>query len=232
MLTPSDIVRWRSSSRRMRGKDIMPRENSNSSSESAAPQPEPARSRSWHRRRLRRARPSPRTRSARHHRLLPRGRSLPSRVASRRLRRTPLPRPRTERHRRHGRHPARRVSLTRASRTICRSAGSTNSFAGFLKLAQRYSVTLAGGDTAQSPDGILADIIVIGAIPTGKAILRSSARAGDIIYVSGTLGASVATLQELRSGKKLRPRPTSGTSIPTRASPSANTCAKRNSPPP
>ena len=76
---------------------------------------------------------------------------------------------------------------------------------GFLKLAQRYSVTLAGGDTAQSPDGILADIIVVGTVPTGKAVLRSGARVGDIIYVSGTLGASVATLQELRSGKKQRP---------------------------
>ena len=76
---------------------------------------------------------------------------------------------------------------------------------GFLKLAKRYSVTLAGGDTAQSPDGILADIIVVGAVPTGKAVLRSSARVGDLIYVSGTIGASVATLQELRSGKKLRP---------------------------
>jgi len=76
---------------------------------------------------------------------------------------------------------------------------------GFLKLARRYSVTLAGGDTAQSPDGILADIIVVGRVPAGKAVLRSGARAGDIIYVSGTLGASVAALQELRSGKKLRP---------------------------
>jgi thiamine-monophosphate kinase len=76
---------------------------------------------------------------------------------------------------------------------------------GFLKLAKRYSVTLAGGDTAQSPDGILADIIVVGAVPTSKAILRSGARAGDLIYVSGTLGASVATLQQLRGGKKLRP---------------------------
>ena len=77
--------------------------------------------------------------------------------------------------------------------------------AGLLKLARRYSVTLAGGDTAQSPTGILADIIVIGNVPAGKSVLRSGANVGDIVYVSGTLGASVATLQDLRTGRKLRP---------------------------
>jgi thiamine-monophosphate kinase len=77
---------------------------------------------------------------------------------------------------------------------------------GFLNLARRYSVTLAGGDIAQSPNGILADIVVIGMIPKGKAVLRSGACPGDTLYVSGTLGASVATLEELRAGKKLRPR--------------------------
>ena len=77
--------------------------------------------------------------------------------------------------------------------------------AGLLKLARRHSVTLAGGDTAQSPAGILADIIVVGAVPAGKAVLRSGAHVGDILYVSGTLGTSVAALQDLRSGKKLRP---------------------------
>jgi thiamine-monophosphate kinase len=76
---------------------------------------------------------------------------------------------------------------------------------GFLNLARCYSVTLAGGDIAQSPNGILADIVVIGIIPKGKAVLRSGACPGDILYVSGTLGASVATLEELRAGKKLRP---------------------------
>src|SRR5580658_10770576 len=45
-----------------------------------------------------------------------------------------------------------------------------------LSLAKRYSVTLAGGDTAQSPNGILADIIVVGTVPQGTAILRSRAR--------------------------------------------------------
>jgi len=77
---------------------------------------------------------------------------------------------------------------------------------GFLKLARRYSVPLAGGDTAQSPDGILADIIVLGSVPAGEAILRSGARLGDRIYVTGTLGEALADLQLLQEGKKLRPQ--------------------------
>jgi thiamine-monophosphate kinase len=76
---------------------------------------------------------------------------------------------------------------------------------GLLKLAKRHKVVLAGGDTAQSPDGILADIIVLGSVPAGTAVLRSGARPGDAIYVTGTLGESVATLQQLRDGQKLRP---------------------------
>ncbi len=78
--------------------------------------------------------------------------------------------------------------------------------AGLLKLAGQFSVSLAGGDTAQSPDGILADIVVLGSVPAGKAILRSGARPGDFIYVTGTLGSAGAALHELRDGKKLRPR--------------------------
>ena len=46
-----------------------------------------------------------------------------------------------------------------------------------ISVAKRFGVTLAGGDTAQSPGGILADIIVVGAVPKGKALLRSGARA-------------------------------------------------------
>ena len=76
---------------------------------------------------------------------------------------------------------------------------------GLLKLAKRYNVQLAGGDTAQSSNGILADIVVVGSVPSRKALLRSGARVGDILYVTGTLGESVATLQDLRRGKKFWP---------------------------
>ena len=78
--------------------------------------------------------------------------------------------------------------------------------AGLLKLAAQFSVPLAGGDTAQSPTGILADIVVLGSVPAGQAILRSGAQPGDFLYVTGTLGSAVAALNQLRAGKKLRPR--------------------------
>lgn len=77
--------------------------------------------------------------------------------------------------------------------------------AGVLKLARESGVVLAGGDTAQSPSGVLADIAVLGSVPRGQAVLRSRARAGDRIYVTGKLGASAAALELLYSGRKLDP---------------------------
>ncbi|MCU1311949.1 MAG: thiamine-phosphate kinase [Candidatus Angelobacter sp.] len=68
---------------------------------------------------------------------------------------------------------------------------------GFLALANRFDVTLAGGDIAESRSGILADVMVIGSARKGKAIQRSTARVGDMIYATGTLGASAATLRTL-----------------------------------
>src|SRR5579872_3482887 len=77
-----------------------------------------------------------------------------------------------------------------------------------ISLAERHGVTLAGGDTAESPNGILADIIVVGSVPRGKAILRSGARPGDRIFVSGELGGSAAAVVRMRAKpkKKLNPR--------------------------
>jgi len=75
---------------------------------------------------------------------------------------------------------------------------------GLLKLADRFNVGLAGGDTAQSPNGVLADIVVVGSVPKGKAIRRSGARAGDGVYATGTLGGAAATLKFLFAGRKLR----------------------------
>ncbi|HVZ16055.1 MAG TPA: thiamine-phosphate kinase, partial [Terriglobales bacterium] len=78
-------------------------------------------------------------------------------------------------------------------------------YSGLLKLAKRHGAALAGGDTAQSPNGILADIMVIGSVPRGKAILRSGAKAGDRIYVTGKLGLGGSTVRRLYAGEKIQP---------------------------
>jgi thiamine-monophosphate kinase len=79
-------------------------------------------------------------------------------------------------------------------------------YLGLLRLADHHGVSLAGGDTAQSPSGVLADILVLGSVPRGKAVLRSGARVGDRIYVTGLLGSGGATVRRLYAGEKVRPK--------------------------
>ena len=77
-----------------------------------------------------------------------------------------------------------------------RQRGWMRFFDGFMALAERYRVPLAGGDMAKSPL-VIADIVLLGSVPRGKALLRSGARAGDLIYVTGALGGSAAELRAL-----------------------------------
>ena len=72
---------------------------------------------------------------------------------------------------------------------------------GLLALAQEHKVPLAGGDTAQSEGGIQADIVVVGSVPTGKAVLRSGAKPGQQIYVTGELGGAAAALARMAESK-------------------------------
>jgi thiamine-monophosphate kinase len=59
---------------------------------------------------------------------------------------------------------------------------------GLLALADAHRCVLAGGDTTRSPRGVVITITVMGAVPAGAALLRSGARPGDDLWVSGVLG--------------------------------------------
>ena len=67
---------------------------------------------------------------------------------------------------------------------------------GLLALADEHGCELVGGDTTQGPLNIC--ITVFGEVPAGQALLRSGARAGDDIYVSGTLGDARLALEALQ----------------------------------
>ena len=66
---------------------------------------------------------------------------------------------------------------------------------GLLALADAHGCELVGGDTTQGPLNIC--ITVFGEVPASQALLRSGARAGDDIYVSGTLGDARLALEAL-----------------------------------
>jgi thiamine-monophosphate kinase len=67
---------------------------------------------------------------------------------------------------------------------------------GLLALADRHGCELIGGDTTQGPLNIC--ITVFGEVPTGQALLRSGARVGDDVYLSGTVGDARLALEVFR----------------------------------
>ena len=67
---------------------------------------------------------------------------------------------------------------------------------GLLALADAHDCELIGGDTTQGPLNIC--ITVFGEVPQGQALLRSGARAGDDLYVSGTLGDAALALATMQ----------------------------------
>jgi thiamine-monophosphate kinase len=82
-----------------------------------------------------------------------------------------------------------------------------NEFLGGLHRAARlFGCALAGGDTTKRKD-ILINVTVIGEVRAGRSVLRSGARPGDLIYVSGHLGQAELGLRTLRRRKHpARPR--------------------------
>jgi thiamine-monophosphate kinase len=80
-------------------------------------------------------------------------------------------------------------------------------FEGLLRLGRRFHVQVIGGDTAMVARTAMMDVTVVGEVPSGKALLRSGARPGDQIFVSGWLGRSARGLQILKSHVRSKGRP-------------------------
>jgi thiamine-monophosphate kinase len=69
---------------------------------------------------------------------------------------------------------------------------------GLTALAERANVSLVGGNVARSPGPLIVDVTVTGSVHRRRFLTRAGARAGDDLYVTGTLGGAAAGLRALR----------------------------------
>lgn len=86
---------------------------------------------------------------------------------------------------------------------------------GLYECAERYGVAIAGGDTTSSPGQLVVAVTVTGTVEAGRELLRSGAKPGDAVFVTGAVGMSAAGLhallaQEERTGEKQFPADFSG----------------------
>ncbi len=76
-------------------------------------------------------------------------------------------------------------------------------YAGIAAACERYNVDLVGGDTSSSTKGLLLSVTAIGELAPGTAALRSGAREGDLICLSGDVGGAYLGLQLLEREKRI-----------------------------
>jgi thiamine-monophosphate kinase len=74
---------------------------------------------------------------------------------------------------------------------------------GYLSLADRYGVELAGGDISRTTEKVVIDSILIGECDSGRAVLRRGAAPGDQIFVTGFLGDAAAGLRLLERAARV-----------------------------
>ncbi|MEQ1793689.1 MAG: thiamine-phosphate kinase [Nitrospira sp.] len=77
-------------------------------------------------------------------------------------------------------------------------------YRGLMSACDQYEVHLIGGDTSASRQGLFLSITLLGTTAVGRALFRKGARVGDGIYVTGTLGDSLAGLQLLTHRRSAR----------------------------
>lgn len=70
-------------------------------------------------------------------------------------------------------------------------------FSGFHKLSEEEGVSLLGGDTTSAPDHLVINVAVLGEVPPARCKMRSGAREGDIICLTGPVGDSAGGVKVL-----------------------------------
>ncbi|MEW5736175.1 MAG: thiamine-phosphate kinase [Thermodesulfobacteriota bacterium] len=93
----------------------------------------------------------------------------------------------------------------------------------------RYRAAVAGGNMSRSPGALFIDLFVLGKVEKGRAMLRSGARPGDVVAVTGTLGASAAGLYLLQHPEAAGqvPEPLRREAISAHTNPEAQLCVGR-----
>jgi thiamine-monophosphate kinase len=76
-------------------------------------------------------------------------------------------------------------------------------YAGLRLLATRCSVALVGGNVAATDGPLTLDVTALGRVPRGRALTRAGGRPGDILLVTGTLGAAAAGVLLYGGGARL-----------------------------
>ena len=90
--------------------------------------------------------------------------------------------------------------LTLALRGDERVADLRELYAGLGTLAARTGTLIAGGDIVRSPAALALHVTAFGEVEAGQVLTRAGARPGDVVAVSGTLGAAAAGLRLLADG--------------------------------
>ena len=65
-------------------------------------------------------------------------------------------------------------------------------YGGLSALAKKHGVAVVGGETTANPERIFISVALLGTVSRGKQLLRSTAKAGDAIFVTGVLGGASA----------------------------------------
>lgn len=81
----------------------------------------------------------------------------------------------------------------------CKSSEIERLYRGLMRACRLYGVELVGGDTSASRQGLFIGVTVTGIAEPGQALTRDGANVGDLLYVTGTLGDSLAGLNILRT---------------------------------